>query len=178
VQEWLGKKREGGKRRGKRSRNGIPLSIGIEINLPELEPHINGPFTPDLATPFSKFTEEVKKNNWPQELKVALIGSYTNSSYEGMSRSASLPVKLLTTASMSGASSLSLLVQSKSALPSSVTVKSVLLKSSVVSFWLTRTGKTLRRARSTRVRTFVSIAFLCLTVISSYHVLQPQLHWS
>jgi len=59
-------------------------------NLSELEPHINGPFTPDLATPISKFAEEVKKNNWPQELKVALIGSCTNSSYEDMSRSASI----------------------------------------------------------------------------------------
>ncbi|GJJ06540.1 hypothetical protein Clacol_000732 [Clathrus columnatus] len=62
----------------------------IEINLSELEPHINGPFTPDLATPLSKFAEEVKKNNWPQELKVALIGSCTNSSYEDMTRSASI----------------------------------------------------------------------------------------
>jgi len=57
-------------------------------NLSELEPHINGPFTPDLATPISKFAEAVKANNWPQELKVALIGSCTNSSYEDMSRSA------------------------------------------------------------------------------------------
>ncbi|KIM29319.1 hypothetical protein M408DRAFT_68108 [Serendipita vermifera MAFF 305830] len=62
----------------------------IEINLSELEPHINGPFTPDLATPLSQFKEAVKKNNWPQELKVALIGSCTNSSYEDMSRSASI----------------------------------------------------------------------------------------
>ncbi|KDQ56048.1 hypothetical protein JAAARDRAFT_36842 [Jaapia argillacea MUCL 33604] len=62
----------------------------IEINLSELEPHINGPFTPDLATPISKFAEEVKKNNWPAELKVGLIGSCTNSSYEDMSRSASI----------------------------------------------------------------------------------------
>ncbi|ELU38721.1 aconitate hydratase [Rhizoctonia solani AG-1 IA] len=62
----------------------------IEINLSELEPHINGPFTPDLATPISKFAEAVKKNNWPQELKVALIGSCTNSSYEDMSRSAAI----------------------------------------------------------------------------------------
>lgn len=59
-------------------------------NLSELEPHINGPFTPDLATPLSKFAAEVKKNNWPQELKVSLIGSCTNSSYEDMSRSASI----------------------------------------------------------------------------------------
>lgn len=62
----------------------------IEINLSDLEPHINGPFTPDLATPLSKFAEEVKKNDWPRELKVALIGSCTNSSYEDMSRSASI----------------------------------------------------------------------------------------
>ncbi|KEP52806.1 aconitate hydratase [Rhizoctonia solani 123E] len=62
----------------------------IEINLSELEPHINGPFTPDLATPISKFADAVKKNNWPAELKVALIGSCTNSSYEDMSRSAAI----------------------------------------------------------------------------------------
>jgi aconitate hydratase len=62
----------------------------IDINLSELEPHINGPFTPDLATPISKFASEVKKNNWPSELKVSLIGSCTNSSYEDMSRSASI----------------------------------------------------------------------------------------
>ncbi|KAF9562098.1 aconitase [Agrocybe pediades] len=62
----------------------------IEINLSELEPHINGPFTPDLATPISKLAEEAKKNNWPEEIKVGLIGSCTNSSYEDMSRSASL----------------------------------------------------------------------------------------
>jgi aconitate hydratase len=62
----------------------------IEINLSELEPHINGPFTPDLATPISKLAAEAKKNNWPDQIKVALIGSCTNSSYEDMSRSASL----------------------------------------------------------------------------------------
>lgn len=62
----------------------------IEINLSELEPHINGPFTPDLATPISKFKEAVKANNWPEELKVGLIGSCTNSSYEDMSRAASI----------------------------------------------------------------------------------------
>jgi aconitate hydratase len=60
----------------------------IDINLSELEPHVNGPFTPDLATPISKFAAEVKKNGWPEELKVGLIGSCTNSSYEDMSRSA------------------------------------------------------------------------------------------
>ncbi|KAI8983779.1 aconitate hydratase [Pilobolus umbonatus] len=62
----------------------------IEINLDTLEPHINGPFTPDLATPLSKFKEAVKANDWPAELKVGLIGSCTNSSYEDMARSASL----------------------------------------------------------------------------------------
>lgn len=62
----------------------------IEINLSELEPHVNGPFTPDLATPISKFAEAVKKNNWPQKLEVGLIGSCTNSSYEDISRAASL----------------------------------------------------------------------------------------
>lgn len=62
----------------------------IELNLSELEPHINGPFTPDLATPISKFSEAVKANNWPEELKVGLIGSCTNSSYEDMSRAASI----------------------------------------------------------------------------------------
>jgi aconitate hydratase len=62
----------------------------VEINLSELEPHINGPFTPDLATPISKFKEAVKENKWPEELKVGLIGSCTNSSYEDMSRAASI----------------------------------------------------------------------------------------
>jgi aconitate hydratase len=62
----------------------------IEINLSELEPHINGPFTPDLGTPISKFSEAVKANGWPEELKVGLIGSCTNSSYEDMSRAASI----------------------------------------------------------------------------------------
>ncbi|KXS17071.1 aconitate hydratase [Gonapodya prolifera JEL478] len=62
----------------------------IEIDLSTLEPHINGPFTPDLATPLSKFAATAKENGWPSELKVGLIGSCTNSSYEDMARSASL----------------------------------------------------------------------------------------
>jgi len=62
----------------------------IEINLSELEPHINGPFTPDLAWPISKFAEAVKTNNWPDELEVGLIGSCTNSSYEDITRAASV----------------------------------------------------------------------------------------
>ncbi|MEA3497049.1 MAG: aconitate hydratase [Bacteroidota bacterium] len=62
----------------------------FEINLSTLEPHINGPFTPDNAIPISKFASEVKKNNWPKKMDVGLIGSCTNSSYEDISRSASL----------------------------------------------------------------------------------------
>ncbi len=62
----------------------------IEIDLTTLEPHINGPFTPDLAWPISKFAAAVKENNWPQQLSVGLIGSCTNSSYEDISRAASL----------------------------------------------------------------------------------------
>jgi aconitate hydratase len=62
----------------------------IEINLSELEPHINGPYTPDLAVPISKFKDSVIENNYPSELKVALIGSCTNSSYEDMERAASI----------------------------------------------------------------------------------------
>lgn len=62
----------------------------IEINLSELEPYINGPFTPDLAWPVSKFKEAAIENNWPLDLEVGLIGSCTNSSYEDISRAASL----------------------------------------------------------------------------------------
>jgi len=62
----------------------------FEINLTELEPHVNGPYTPDLAWPISKFKDAVIQNNYPEELKVALIGSCTNSSYEDMERSASV----------------------------------------------------------------------------------------
>ena len=62
----------------------------IEIDLSVLEPHINGPFTPDRAIPVSKFKEEVIKNDWPRKLEVGLIGSCTNSSYEDISRSASI----------------------------------------------------------------------------------------
>jgi aconitate hydratase len=62
----------------------------IEINLTELEPHINGPFTPDLAWPISKFATAVRENHWPFQLEVGLIGSCTNSSYEDITRSASI----------------------------------------------------------------------------------------
>lgn len=62
----------------------------IEINLSELEPHINGPFTPDAAWPLSKFSSAVKEKGWPRELEVGLIGSCTNSSYEDITRAASV----------------------------------------------------------------------------------------
>ena len=62
----------------------------IEINLDTLEPHLNGPFTPDLATPISKMKEEAAKNGWPMRVEVGLIGSCTNSSYEDISRAVSL----------------------------------------------------------------------------------------
>ena len=62
----------------------------IEINLSELEPHLNGPFTPDLATPISKMGEAARENDWPITVEVGLIGSCTNSSYEDISRAASL----------------------------------------------------------------------------------------
>ncbi|HEX3072357.1 MAG TPA: aconitase family protein, partial [Ignavibacteriales bacterium] len=62
----------------------------IEINLSQLEPHLNGPFTPDLAVPISKMKEVVKEKGYPETIKVALIGSCTNSSYEDIDRSASI----------------------------------------------------------------------------------------
>ncbi len=67
----------------------------IELNLSELEPHINGPFTPDLATPLSKMKEMAEKHGWPVKVDVGLIGSCTNSSYEDISRSASLAAQAL-----------------------------------------------------------------------------------
>lgn len=62
----------------------------IEINLDTLEPHLNGPFTPDLATPISKMAEAARENDWPLRVEYGLIGSCTNSSYEDISRAASL----------------------------------------------------------------------------------------
>jgi aconitate hydratase len=62
----------------------------IEINLSELEPHINGPFTPDRGNPVSKMREEAIKNDWPLKVEWGLIGSCTNSSYEDMARAASI----------------------------------------------------------------------------------------
>ncbi len=68
----------------------------IEINLSELEPHLNGPFSPDIATPISKMAEMAKKNEWPTKIEVGLIGSCTNSSYEDISRAASLAEQAVT----------------------------------------------------------------------------------
>ncbi len=62
----------------------------IEINLSELEPHINGPFTPDAAYTISEFAKAVKENNWPRKMEVGLIGSCTNSSYEDLTRAVSI----------------------------------------------------------------------------------------
>jgi len=62
----------------------------IEIDLNALEPHLNGPFTPDLATPISKMKEAAAANGWPTKIEVGLIGSCTNSSYEDISRAESL----------------------------------------------------------------------------------------
>jgi aconitate hydratase len=62
----------------------------IEIDLNTLEPYLNGPFTPDLATPISKMKEMAEKNGWPTKVEVGLIGSCTNSSYEDIARAASL----------------------------------------------------------------------------------------
>jgi aconitate hydratase len=62
----------------------------IEINLSELEPHINGPFTPDRGTPVSKMRAEAEKNGWPMDVEWGLIGSCTNSSYEDLARAASV----------------------------------------------------------------------------------------
>ncbi|MDR3340985.1 MAG: aconitate hydratase [Candidatus Symbiothrix sp.] len=62
----------------------------IEIDLSTLEPYINGPFTPDAATPISEFAAKVKANDYPQQMEVGLIGSCTNSSYQDMSRAASI----------------------------------------------------------------------------------------
>jgi aconitate hydratase len=67
----------------------------IEINLTELEPHLNGPFTPDLAWPVSKMKEAVLENNYPDKISVALIGSCTNSSYEDIDRSANIAKQAL-----------------------------------------------------------------------------------
>ena len=68
----------------------------IDINLSELEPHINGPFTPDLAIPVSQFAQKARENGWPEKLEVGLIGSCTNSSYEDLTRAASVAKQAIT----------------------------------------------------------------------------------
>ena len=62
----------------------------IDINLSEIEPYVNGPFSPDLATPISQFADYIRKNNYPEKMEVGLIGSCTNSSYEDLDRAASV----------------------------------------------------------------------------------------
>jgi len=62
----------------------------VEINLSELEPHLNGPFTPDLATPVSEMAKKVEEMGWPENMEYGLIGSCTNSSYEDITRAASI----------------------------------------------------------------------------------------
>lgn len=69
---------------------GAPYDQLIELNLSELEPHINGPFTPDLAHPVDKIGDTAREKGWPLEVKAGLIGSCTNSSYEDMGRCASI----------------------------------------------------------------------------------------
>ncbi|XP_063825135.1 probable aconitate hydratase, mitochondrial [Ostrinia nubilalis] len=73
-----------------------PYDQLIEIDLSTLEPHVNGPFTPDLANPISKLGDIAKKNDWPVDIRVGLIGSCTNSSYEDMGRCASIVKEALT----------------------------------------------------------------------------------
>ncbi|RQO32142.1 aconitate hydratase [Taibaiella sp. KBW10] len=68
----------------------------IELDLSTLEPYINGPFSPDLATPISKMKEAAAANGWPTNLQVGLIGSCTNSSYEDISRAANLAQQAIT----------------------------------------------------------------------------------
>lgn len=67
----------------------------IQVDLSRLEPHVNGPFTPDLATPLSQLAEAVRKNNWCDTIEVGLIGSCTNSSYQDMSRAAAVAKQAL-----------------------------------------------------------------------------------
>ena len=70
--------------------SGVQYDQEVTINLSTLEPHINGPFTPDLSTPLSKFRDAVKTNKWPESFGAGLIGSCTNSSYEDMTRAEDL----------------------------------------------------------------------------------------
>ncbi|CAI8014118.1 Probable aconitate hydratase, mitochondrial, partial [Geodia barretti] len=67
----------------------------VEIDLSTLEPLVNGPYTPDLANPISQLGKNAQENGWPLDIKVALIGSCTNSSYEDMTRAASIAQQAL-----------------------------------------------------------------------------------
>lgn len=78
-----------------RADSGAEYDKVIEINLSELKPYVNGPFTPDLANPIEKLGEEAVKNGWPTDIRVGLIGSCTNSSYEDMTRAASIAQQAL-----------------------------------------------------------------------------------
>lgn len=73
-----------------RADNGAEYDQVITIDLSALEPHINGPFTPDLSTPLSQFKDAVKVNGWPERFGAGLIGSCTNSSYQDMTRAEDL----------------------------------------------------------------------------------------
>ena len=73
-----------------RADKGAEYDSHVIVNLSKLEPHINGPFTPDLSVPLSQFAGAVEKNNWPKQLSAALIGSCTNSSYQDMTRAEDL----------------------------------------------------------------------------------------
>lgn len=73
-----------------RADEGAEYDQVIEIDLSTLEPHVNGPFTPDLSTPISKFAEAAKTNDWPVDISAGAIGSCTNSSYQDMTRAASI----------------------------------------------------------------------------------------
>lgn len=78
-----------------RADEGVEYDHVIDIDLSTLEPHINGPFTPDLATPWSDFRRTVQENQWPETLTAGLIGSCTNSSFEDLSRAASIAQQAL-----------------------------------------------------------------------------------
>jgi homoaconitase len=82
-----------------RSDDGAEYDEVVTIDLSTLEPHVNGPFTPDLSTPLSQFSKAVKTNKWPESVSAGLIGSCTNSSYEDMTRAEDL-VKQATAAGL------------------------------------------------------------------------------
>ncbi len=90
VAAWADAIRLSGSRYGSRAQPDEYYDRVIVINLSELEPHINGPFTPDAATPISEFAAKVKANGYPRQMEVGLIGSCTNSSLSDLSRAASI----------------------------------------------------------------------------------------